>query len=98
MLSSANWRQVSAGLTPSYHRALATFSVPFPTGFCLLQADVLRDTIRFGIWGYCFQDSGVCSPKGLGYQWDPEIIVWMTKVLVLIPVGAMAPEFQSAMY
>jgi len=68
---------------------LITFSVPFVSDFYFLRASVPGDSVRFGIWGFCFQSSGFCSNKVLGYNWDPEIIVWLTKVLVFFPIAAI---------
>ncbi|KAF8583031.1 hypothetical protein K439DRAFT_1349836 [Ramaria rubella] len=68
---------------------LVTFSVPFVSSFYFLRATIPGDTIRFGIWGFCFQESGECTIKELGYHWDPEIIPWLTKVLVFAPIAAI---------
>jgi len=39
------------------------------------------------MWGIC--TGSRCTPKTLGYKHDPEIIEWMTKVLVFYPIGAL---------
>jgi hypothetical protein len=67
-----------------------TFSVPFVSSFYFLSAALPEDTIRYGVWGFCLQQSGQCTTKTLGYHSDPEIIFWLTKVLVLFPIGAIA--------
>ena len=70
-------------------RVLVNFSVPFVSEFYFLSASFSGDTIRFGIWGFCHQQSGQCTSKTLGYHLDPEITFWLTKVLVLFPIGTI---------
>jgi len=66
---------------------LTTFSVPFIKPFYFLHADI-NGGVTFGIWGWCFDLSGQCSPKQFGYLWTPQLTPILTKLLVLFPAAA----------
>lgn len=79
-------------LTPPSHRFLVNFSVPLVSGFYFLSASVSGDTVHFGLWGFCFQQSGQCTATALGYKLDPEIVSWLTKLLVFFPIGTIVVD------
>ncbi|TCD60908.1 hypothetical protein EIP91_009299 [Steccherinum ochraceum] len=66
---------------------LTTFSVPFIKPFYFFHADV-NGGVKYGIWGWCFDLTGQCSPKQLGYVWKPQLTPILTKLLILFPVAA----------
>jgi len=69
--------------------ALTTFSLPFVHSLYFLRISQAGG-IRFGIWGWCL-DEGVCSDTlALGYTWEPQIAIPITKALALYPVAAVS--------
>ncbi|KAL5486217.1 hypothetical protein ACEPAI_7262 [Sanghuangporus weigelae] len=44
--------------------------------------------VRFGEWGWCLDNGTQCSPRGLGIDWEPDLIPWLTKALVVYPIAA----------
>ncbi|KIJ52393.1 hypothetical protein M422DRAFT_26015 [Sphaerobolus stellatus SS14] len=64
---------------------LIVFSAPFIKSLFFLRAHT-PDVVDFGMWGFCIGNT--CTPKTLGYERNPEIIVWLTKVLVFFPIAA----------
>jgi len=47
--------------------------------------------VRFGMWGWCLDEYGICSgPWQLGYTWEPQIPIPITKALVLYPITAFS--------
>ncbi|KAK7690421.1 hypothetical protein QCA50_005518 [Cerrena zonata] len=66
---------------------LVTFSVPFIKPFYFLHSSVAGG-ITYGIWGWCLDVNGSCSPKQFGYREDPEIVPILLKLHVLFPIAA----------
>ncbi|THH31514.1 hypothetical protein EUX98_g2676 [Antrodiella citrinella] len=66
---------------------LTTFSVPFVKSFYFFRADI-NGGVTFGMWGWCFDLSGQCSPKQFGYVWVPQLTQILTKLLILFPAAA----------
>ncbi|PFH48778.1 hypothetical protein AMATHDRAFT_149160, partial [Amanita thiersii Skay4041] len=68
---------------------LTTFSTPFITSFYFLYTSQAGGT-RFGLWGWCLDEDGACSDSlRLGYTWEPEVAVPITKALALYPAAAL---------
>ncbi|KZT41805.1 hypothetical protein SISSUDRAFT_1042324 [Sistotremastrum suecicum HHB10207 ss-3] len=66
---------------------LCTFSVPLVSTFYFLHADIAGG-VKFGGWGWCLDNQGPCSGSAhVGYSWDPDIIVWLTKVMIFYPIA-----------
>ncbi|KAJ3564006.1 hypothetical protein NP233_g8577 [Leucocoprinus birnbaumii] len=69
---------------------LTTFSLPLIPGLYFLWTSQAGG-VRFGIWGWCMDEGSVCSDRlGLGYTWEPEVSIPITKALALYPVAAIA--------
>lgn len=66
---------------------LIVFSVPFISSFHFLHT-TLYGGVKFGIWGWCFDLSGVCSTKQFGYTWVPQINDILIKLHILYPIAA----------
>ncbi|TDL20759.1 hypothetical protein BD410DRAFT_790408 [Rickenella mellea] len=67
---------------------LITFSVPFISNFYFLWTSEAGG-VRFGIWGWCLDNAHTClNPKQWGYAWDPQLIPWLLKGLILFPIAA----------
>ncbi|KZS92677.1 hypothetical protein SISNIDRAFT_455270 [Sistotremastrum niveocremeum HHB9708] len=76
---------------------LCTFSVPLVSTFYFLHADIAGG-VKFGGWGWCLDNQGPCSGSAhVGYSWDPDIIVWLTKVMIFYPIG-LPKMFPSPIY
>ncbi|KAH8112752.1 hypothetical protein DFH11DRAFT_1689892 [Phellopilus nigrolimitatus] len=67
--------------------ALVTFSTPFIKIFYFLRTSE-ADGVEFGVFGWCRDNGLQCSPKALGIDWEPQLIPWLTKALVLYPISA----------
>ncbi|KAF8606621.1 pali-domain-containing protein [Ceratobasidium sp. AG-I] len=70
---------------------LCTFSTPFSWNLYYLRSDIAGG-LRLGGWGWCIQ-GGVCTRRVLGYSWDPQVIVWLTKMMVWYPIAAFFAFF-----
>ncbi|QRV89732.1 SUR7/Pali family protein [Ceratobasidium sp. AG-Ba] len=70
---------------------LCTFTLPFNWNLYYLHADIAGG-LRLGGWGWCIKD-GYCTNKALGYSWDPQVIVWLTKMIVWYPIAAIFTLF-----
>ncbi|KXN84770.1 hypothetical protein AN958_12197 [Leucoagaricus sp. SymC.cos] len=69
---------------------LTTFSLPFIPRLYFLWSSQ-DGGVRFGIWGWCREQRSMCSEKlGMGYTWEPEIAIPITKALALYPVAAIS--------
>ncbi|KAI0649032.1 hypothetical protein C8Q79DRAFT_924404 [Trametes meyenii] len=66
---------------------LVTFSTPFTQIFYFLHSDI-NGGVKFGVFGFCLELRDFCTPKELGYQFDPQVIKPLTTALVLYPVAA----------
>ncbi|KAF5359529.1 hypothetical protein D9756_003495 [Leucocoprinus leucothites] len=65
---------------------LTTFSLPFLPRLYFLWSSQ-GGGVRFGIWGWCLEQGSVCSDRlGMGYTWEPEVAIPITKALALYPV------------
>ncbi|EMD33874.1 hypothetical protein CERSUDRAFT_117398 [Gelatoporia subvermispora B] len=73
---------------------LVTFSEPFISTFYFLRTDA-SGGVRFGLFGYCFEATGMCTPKSLGYSFDPQLIGSLTTPLVLFPISAGLAAFAA---
>ncbi|OCH84328.1 hypothetical protein OBBRIDRAFT_764430 [Obba rivulosa] len=67
---------------------LITFSEPFISAFYFLATDAAGG-VRFGLLGYCLEAAGTCTPKKLGYSFDPQLIGSLTTPLILFPISAV---------
>ncbi|KAL4243304.1 hypothetical protein ABKN59_011300 [Abortiporus biennis] len=67
---------------------LITFSVPFISSFYFLRTSQFGG-MKFGMWGWCYDLSGLCSPKQFGYIWKPQIEQLLTQLHVLHPIAAV---------
>ncbi|KAH8101030.1 hypothetical protein BXZ70DRAFT_937191 [Cristinia sonorae] len=65
---------------------LTTFSVPFIKPFYFFHSDV-NGGVAYGTWGWCFDLSGVCSPKRFGWMWKPQFVPLLNQLLVLYPIA-----------
>lgn len=69
---------------------LTTFSLPFLPRLYFLWSSQ-GGGVRFGIWGWCLEQGSVCSDRlGMGYTWEPEVAIPITKALALYPVVAIS--------
>ncbi|KAF9446831.1 hypothetical protein P691DRAFT_707840 [Macrolepiota fuliginosa MF-IS2] len=67
---------------------LTTFSLPFIDSLYFLWTSQAGG-VRFGIWGWCLDADHVCSDVlGLGYTWEPEVSIPITKALAFYPIAA----------
>ncbi|KAF7771757.1 hypothetical protein Agabi119p4_6068 [Agaricus bisporus var. burnettii] len=68
---------------------LITFSLPLVHSMYFLWSSQAGG-VRFGIWGWCLDEGSICSETlGLGYAWDPEVSIPITKALILYPLSAV---------
>ena len=70
---------------------LCIFSTPFNWNLYYLRSDIAGG-LHLGGWGWCI-DGGYCTNKALGYSWDPQVIVWLTKMMVWYPIAAIFTLF-----
>ncbi|KAF9563221.1 hypothetical protein CPC08DRAFT_686789 [Agrocybe pediades] len=77
-----------AALTAFILLLLTVFSIPLVSTLYFLHSDQANG-VKFGMWGWCLDDYLVCSPLQLGYTWQPEIAIPITKALVLYPIAAV---------
>jgi hypothetical protein len=68
---------------------LASVSSPIVRNFNFLHAETAGG-VSFGLWGWCIDDGGSCTPVKLGYGWDAQVIHWLTYALIFIPIGMFA--------
>ncbi|RDX57185.1 hypothetical protein OH76DRAFT_1394968 [Lentinus brumalis] len=66
---------------------LVIFSQPFIHVFYFLRTSAAGG-VQFGVLGYCYGLTAVCSQKKFGYQFTPELLNPLPIVLVLYPVAA----------
>ncbi|CAE6515967.1 unnamed protein product [Rhizoctonia solani] len=64
---------------------LCTFTTPFNWNLYYLRSDIAGG-LRLGGWGWCIE-GGYCTSKALGYEWNPQVIVWLTKMMVWYPIA-----------
>ncbi|KAG6857396.1 hypothetical protein H0H87_004758 [Tephrocybe sp. NHM501043] len=71
---------------------LITFSVPAASSLYFLSTSQAGG-VRFGMWGWCLREDGVCLQPQLGYTWEPQISVSITGALVFFPIGTILTFF-----
>ncbi|CAA7269631.1 unnamed protein product [Cyclocybe aegerita] len=75
---------------------LTTLSIPLVSSFYFLYTSQANG-VRFGMWGWCLDSDGTCSsPLQLGYTWEPEIAIPITKALVFYPISVIFTFFTMA--
>ncbi|PPQ81016.1 hypothetical protein CVT25_014524 [Psilocybe cyanescens] len=67
---------------------LTVFSVPMVSTSYFLHSSQANG-VSFGMWGWCLDEGDVCSPLQLGYTWEPEIAIPITKAFVFYPIAAV---------
>jgi len=66
---------------------LVTLSTPIIKDIYFLSSNITGG-VRYGSWGWC-KANGYCWRHGLGYGFDPQIIRWLTKMLVFFPIATI---------
>ncbi|KDR76135.1 hypothetical protein GALMADRAFT_462501 [Galerina marginata CBS 339.88] len=74
---------------------LTTFSVPLVSTFYFMHSSQANG-VTFGMWGWCLDEGGLCSPLRLGYTWDPEVPIPLTKALIFYPITVVFVFFTMA--
>ncbi|KIM39896.1 hypothetical protein M413DRAFT_446815 [Hebeloma cylindrosporum] len=77
-----------ASLTAFILLILPTFSVPLLSTFYFLHSTEANG-VRFGMYGWCLDEGGICSSVRLGYTWEPQLAVPISSALVLYPISAV---------
>ncbi|KAF8910604.1 hypothetical protein CPB84DRAFT_1764109 [Gymnopilus junonius] len=84
-----------ATLTAFILLILTTFSVPLVSTFYFMHS-TQANGVTFGMWGWCLDDGSLCSSSQLGFTWQPEVSIPITKALVFYPITVVFTFFTLA--